>query len=258
MPWDPDTYLAYADERALPFHHLVAAVAHLRPLRVLDIGCGPGALTATLLERWPDARIVGIDSSAEMIDLANRRAVAPRLCFELADIATWSTETRFDLVLSNACFQWIEDQSRLLDDLLALMADGAALAFQVPANHDRPSHTILAELCASERWRDRLGGAFRVHVRDPEWYVGQLEARRLQPTVWRTTYLHRLEGEDPVLEWVKGTTLRPVLARLEATETADFLAEYSSHLRAAYPQQHGLTTFPFTRTFVIARTSGGF
>ena len=248
--WDPDQYLAYADERALPFHHLVAAVAHLKPQRVLDVGCGPGALTVTLLEQWPEARIHGIDSSAEMVKHAQRRAISERLDFELADVVVWTSDQPYDLVLSNACLQWIPDHRHLLDQLAKFMTERATLAFQVPANHDHPSHTILAELCASEGWRSALAGAYRVHVQAPEWYTDELHGRGFDITAWQTTYIHRLEGDDPVLEWVKGTTLRPVLDRLGEAQTEAFLDEYGAQLRAAYPEKNGVTVFPFTRTFV--------
>ena len=252
MPWDPGQYLAYADERALPFHHLVAGLARLRPRRVLDIGCGPGALTATLLELWPAAEISGIDRSPEMIELARRRAVPDRLRFELADITTWDPAESFELILSNACFQWIEDHRRLLRRLEGMLTDAGTLAFQIPANHDRPSHLILAELCSSDRWRPELRDALRFHVKTPQWYLHELEARGLAATTWQTTYLHRLEGEDPVLEWVKGTTLRPILDRLDDRQARAFLSDYGARLRAAYPARGGITEFPFTRTFVVA------
>lgn len=130
--WDPGQYLAFADQRALPFHHLVAALRSLQPRLVLDVGCGPGGLTATLLERWPMATIFGLDSSAEMIEHARRREIPGRLRFELADVRTWSTDTSFDLILSNACLQWIADHERLLGHLIGMMARRATLAFQPP------------------------------------------------------------------------------------------------------------------------------
>ena len=252
MPWDPDRYLAYADERALPFHHLVAAVAHLHPRRVLDIGCGPGAMTTTLLARWPSATVHGIDSSVEMIEHARRRAVGHRLSFERVDLTDWTAAEPFDLVLSNACFQWIEDHAKLVDDLMTLMTETATLAFQVPANRDHPSHTILAELCSDSRWRQLIGDTVTVNVESPDWYQDQLVDRGFHPTVWQTTYFHRLQGDNPVLEWVKGSVLQPVLERLDPGQTDTFLGEYDDRLRQAYPARDGVTVFPFTRTFVVA------
>lgn len=255
MPWDPDQYLAFADERALPFYHLVAAVRQLRPDRVLDVGCGPGVLTATLLERWPAAEILGIDSSAEMIGLARRRAIPDRLAFAHADIRDWQPPQPVDLILSNACLHWVPDHQRLLPRLVSMLSPAGSLAFQVPANHDRPSHRLLAELCESARWRDRLEGAVRVHVGEPGWYADELERLGFSPTVWQTTYRHRLTGADPVLEWVKGSTLRPVLDRLDPDERGAFLEEYGALLRGAYPARDQVTVFPFTRTFVAALRS---
>ena len=132
------------------------------------------------------------------------------------------------------------------------MTERATLAFQVPANHDCPSHTILAELCASEGWRNALADAYRVHVQAPEWYTDELHGRGFDIIAWQTTYLHRLEGDGPVLEWVTGTTLRPVLERLDAEHSQAFLTEYGARLREAYPAKDGTTVFPFTRTSVVA------
>lgn len=252
MPWNPDQYLAFADERALPFHHLVAAVKHLRPRRVLDMGCGPGSLTATLLTRWPSAEILGIDSSPEMIELARRRAVSDRLDFALADLRSWTPDQAFDLIISNACLHWIENHASLIPRLVSMLSDGGTLAFQVPANHDRPSHTILAELCGNDDWRHILGEAYRVHVKSPDWYTLKLDAHGFRAMTWQTTYFHHLEGRDPVLEWVKGTTLRPVLDILDEEQTAAFLSAYGDRLREAYPAHEGVTVLPFTRSFVVA------
>jgi trans-aconitate 2-methyltransferase len=252
MIWDPDQYLRFASERALPFHHLVAAIARLDPRVVVDLGCGPGGLTATLLERWPDAHIVGVDASGEMIAHAQRRAMSGRLDFEVGDVRTWEASEPVDLVLANACFHWIADHRALLDHLLPQLADGGGLAFQVPANHTEPSHTILGELCSSPPWRGQLDGLPRTGVREPQWYLDELDGRGLDVRVWQTTYFHQLEGEDPILEWVRGTTLRPVLERLAKDEHEKFLAEYGGLLRAAYPAREEKTVFPFKRTFVVA------
>jgi trans-aconitate 2-methyltransferase len=249
--WDPDQYLRFGAERALPFRHLTAAIDHLQPAAVVDLGCGPGGLTATLLERWPKARITGIDTSREMVDHAQRREVPGRLTFEIGDALTWRAAHPVDLILSNSCFHWIDDHQALIDHLLPQLAGTGTLAFQVPANHDAPSHTLLRDLCASERWRDRLDGLPRTGVRELTWYLEELGGRGLKPTVWVTTYHHLLEGEDPVLEWVKGTTLRPILERLDNDEQFEFTTTYSSLLRRAYTKNHETTLFPFKRLFVV-------
>ncbi len=252
MRWDPERYLRYSDERALPFRHLVAAVGHLQPGVVVDLGCGPGGLTATLLERWPSAMIFGVDTSQEMIDQARRRQIVGRLSFEIGDARTWRATQAVDLVLANACFHWINDHRELFNHLVPQLADGGVLAFQVPANHTEPSHTILAELCSSPRWRGRLDGLPRTGARKPQWYLGELGGRGLRVDTWQTTYFHHLEGEDPVLEWVRGTTLRPVLERLPDDEHEELLGQYGALLRRAYPTRDGRTVFPFKRTFVAA------
>jgi trans-aconitate 2-methyltransferase len=252
VDWNPKQYLRYSDERALPFRHLVAAIGHLEPRTVADLGCGPGGLTATLLERWPTAHIVGVDTSQEMIDHAQRREITGRLAFELGDARSWRAGQSVDLILSNACFHWIDDHRALFDHLAPQLADGGVLAFQVPANHAEPSHTLLRELCSNPRWSDRLDGLPRTGVREPWWYLAELGDRGLRVTVWQTTYFHLLEGKDPVLEWVRGTALRPVLERLRQEEHETFIGQYGALLRAAYPARDGRTLFPFKRTFVVS------
>jgi trans-aconitate 2-methyltransferase len=255
MVWDPDQYLRFESERALPFHHLVAALTSLYPLRVVDLGCGSGGLTSTLLARWPAATILGIDSSEEMVSRARRQAVGGRIDFLVGDILTWRATEPVDLILANACFHWIEDHRALFDHLLPQLNEDGVLAFQVPANHSEPSHTLLGELCSSSRWRDRLDGLPASGVREPSWYLDELGSRSLEVTAWQTTYFHVLEGEDAVLEWVRGTTLRPVLERLPQHEHVAFLHEYREILRDAYQSHNGRTVFPFKRTFVVARYS---
>lgn len=252
MTWDPDQYLRFGAERSLPFRHLVAAVEHLEPTSVVDLGCGPGGLTATLLERWPRASILGLDTSAEMITHARRRTVPGRLEFTLGDARNWSAPQPVDLILSNACFQWIDDHRTLFDHLIPQLSENGTLAFQVPSNHEAPSHTLLRDLCANARWRDLLAGLPRSGVREPGWYLDELGGRGLAVTVWRTTYDHLLSGPDPVLEWVTGTTLRPVLELLPNGDRVDFLADYGRRLSGAYPSLDGHTHFPFTRSFVVA------
>jgi trans-aconitate 2-methyltransferase len=250
--WDPDRYLRFAAERALPFHHLVASLRHLEPATVVDLGCGTGGLTATLLDRWPAAHIIGVDNSEEMIERARHEAVSGRLQFEVGDVSRWSASYAVDVMVANACFHWIEDHRTLFEHLLPQLAADGVLAFQVPANHTEPSHLLLRELCSSTRWRDRLDGLPSTGIQEPQWYIDDLGGRGLEVTAWLTTYYHALEGEDPVLEWVRGTTLRPILERLPEEDHEVFLGEYGELLRDAYPERGGKTVFPFKRIFVIA------
>jgi trans-aconitate 2-methyltransferase len=156
-------------------------------------------------------------------------------------------------MFSNACFHWIDDHRALFDHLLPQLADGGILAFQVPANHTEPSHTLLGELCSDPRWCGRLDGLPTTGVRKPQWYLDKLGGRGLEVTAWQTTYYHVLEGDDAVLEWVRGTTLRPILELLPAQEHEGFLDAYGSQLRDAYPARDGKTMFPFRRIFVVAK-----
>ena len=252
MFWDPDQYLRFESERALPFRHLVAAVNHLEPSTVIDLGCGPGRLTTGLLDRWPAARVTGVDASEEMIERAQCRAVAGHLDFEIGDVVIWRAREPVDLMLSNACFHWIDDHRQLFDHLLPQLAEAGTLAFQVPANHTEPSHTILGELCSSPRWQDLLEGLPGTGGHEPQWYLDELGSRGLDVDAWQTTYFHSLEGEDPVLEWVRGTTLRPIFERIPEEEHQEFLDDYGALLRGAYSSRNGKTVFPFKRTFVVA------
>ncbi len=252
MTWDPEQYLLFSEERGLPFRHLLAALQHLEPESIVDLGCGSGALTTSLIERWPAARITGIDTSTEMIAHAKRREIPGRLTFEIGDATIWRAPHPVDLLLSNACFQWIDNHRALFDHLLPQLAAGGTLAFQVPANHAAPSHTILRDLCSSPRWRDQLDGHPQTGVQDPGWYLEELGNRHFAVNAWETTYHHVLGGENPVLEWVKGTTLRPVLERLGRKEQLEFTSSYGGLLRKAYPAIDGRTTFNFNRLYVVA------
>ena len=254
--WDAEQYLRFADERARPFFDLVERIDHSAPRRVVDLGCGTGGLTATLLERWPEAQITGIDSSEEMIGRALKRAIPGRLEFERTDIAAWCAAEPLDVIVSNACFHWIPAHRRLLENLVAHLAPGGVLAFQVPDNFDAPSHTIVREITTGPAWRDRLGDLPQAAVESPGWYAETLMHLGLDAKVWRTTYKHLLEGENPVLEWLSGTTLRPVLARLDGDERDRFINQLGPLLASAYPQGPGGTLFPFRRTFVVAHLPG--
>lgn len=254
--WDPDQYLVFGDERARPFVDLVRRIDVESPRRVVDLGCGPGNLTTLLAQRWPGAVVTGIDSAPEMIEAAQTRAT-PGLDFAVADLRSWTPAGPLDVVVCNATLQWVPGHPALLERFVGWLAPGGCLAFQVPGNFRAPSHRILAELRRDPRWSGQVGeGADRhLEVEDPASYAAALLDGPVPLAVdaWETTYLHVLHGPDPVLEWVKGTGLRPVLARLDDTGRTAFLAEYGARLRAAYPSRaDGCTPFPFRRIFVVA------
>ena len=251
MRWDPLQYVRYADERGRPFHELVARVRAEAPRRVVDVGCGPGTLTATLAQRWPSASVEGLDSSAEMIDSAAPLA-REALTFRLADAATWTPQD-VDVIVSNALLQWVPDHETVLARWAASLPTDGWLAFQVPGNFDSPSHVLMRELASSARWSPQVGDVLRHAdaVSTPARYAALLHESGLAADVWETTYLHVLHGEDPVLEWVRGTGLRPVLAALPPDDAAEFSATYAEQLRAAYPSSGGRTLFPFRRIFAV-------
>ncbi|MFE6053432.1 methyltransferase domain-containing protein [Kitasatospora sp. NPDC056446] len=254
--WDPAQYLRFADERTRPLRDLLArvpALPHPGEERILDIGCGPGNSTAVLRERWPHARLTGIDDSAPMLATA-RTEGEPTADYLLADARDHDpAPARPDLIVSNAALQWVEGHLGLVPRWAAALRSGGAVAFQVPGNFDAPSHTLLADLRRSARWRALTGeDAVRPGVHPPERYLDALAAAGCRPDVWETTYLTLLPGPDPVLEWVKGTALRPVLSRLaDPADRAAFLAEYGRLLREAYPAGPSGTVFPFRRIFAV-------
>lgn len=258
--WDPQQYLRHADHRTRPFHDLLARIGplpHESAPRIADLGCGAGNVTALLGHRWPGARITGYDSSPRMLERARTHA-GPLLDFAEADAASWEPTETYDLIVSNALLQWVPGHTARFPHWLDALAPGGTLAFQVPGNFDAPSHTLMRELAGSPRWHDRLGGLLRHAdaVHSPTAYLDHLTAPGRTVDVWETTYLHLLQGEDPVLDWVKGTGLRPVLDALaDDPEARDaFLTEYRDLLRTAYPAYPHGTVFPFRRIFAVART----
>lgn len=251
MRWDPLQYGRYADERARPFFELTARIEADAPQVVVDLGCGSGELTVTLAERWPQALVRGIDASPEMIGQARHEGAVE---FSVGDAAEFSA-AGIDVLVSNAALQWVPSHRELIARWSAQLATGGWLAFQVPANFDAPSHVLMRELAASAQWRDRLAGVLRGSdsTAPPEEYLELLSAAEMEVDVWRTEYLHVLQGEDPVLEWVGGTALRPVLAALSPPEAEAFTSQYATALRSAYPRRPYGTPFAFARTCVVAR-----
>ncbi|PWI16124.1 trans-aconitate 2-methyltransferase [Streptomyces sp. Act143] len=261
--WDPAQYLRHADHRARPFADLLARVPDppSAPARVADLGCGPGNVTALLADRWPTARITGYDNSPEMLDKAHTEHAGPtpgggRLDFAHADVRTWAPTGTYDLIISNATLQWVPGHVERFAEWIGALAPGGTFAFQVPGNFDAPSHRLMRELAEAAG----LPVALRHDdaVLTPEAYLVHLTALGCTADVWETTYIHLLTGEDPVLDWVKGTGLRPVLTALADDPAAreTFLSAYRAALRDAYPAGPHGTPFPFRRIFAVARKEG--
>ncbi|MCW2815819.1 MAG: Trans-aconitate 2-methyltransferase [Nocardioides sp.] len=252
--WDPQRYLTYADERGRPFVDLLARVGASAPSTVVDLGCGPGNLTALLAERWPDAEVTGLDSSPEMVAAARERADA--VTYEVADLRSWRGSA--DVVVSNATLQWLPGHLDLLPALVASVTPGGWLAFQVPGNFREPSHMLRTELAAEAPYAAHTAGVAVPSSHDPVTYLDVLTALGCEVDAWETTYLHVLSGEDPVFTWVSATGARPTLQALPDDLRPEFEAEFRRRLAAAYPvRADGTVVLPFRRVFVVARVGGG-
>lgn len=260
--WDPARYLQFADERSRPFCDLVARIRTDDPACVVDLGCGPGTLTAWLARRWPGADVLGVDSSPAMIERARTETAAAepgggRLCFQHGDLRDWRPERPVDVLISNATLQWLPGHRRLLPRLVSALRPGGWLAFAVPGNFAEPSHRLLAELATDPRFASDTAGLTWPSSADTLDYLDDLATLGCRVEAWETTYLHVLSGPDPVFAWISGTGARPVLAALPEDRRAIFVAEYQAGLREAYPARPYGTVLPFRRIFVVARRPGG-
>lgn len=253
MAWDPQVYLDFGAERTRPAAELLARVGDDAPVRVADLGCGPGNSTALLAARWPNAAIDGVDNSPDMLATAHKSGVDAS--WVLSDVATWAPDARYDVIFSNATLQWLPGHRTLLPRLLELLVPGGTLAMQVPCNFDQPCHTLIREAAVGKGWAHKFEGARDWwHVLAPQDYFDVLEDRSSFIDMWQTNYIQVLNGEDAVLRWMSGAGLRPYMAVLDEDERVEFLEIYRNRLRAAYPvRRSGRTLYPFRRLFVVAR-----
>jgi trans-aconitate 2-methyltransferase len=250
--WDARQYLQFESERTRPAIDLLARVEGSAS-RAVDLGCGPGNSTELLVARFPAAEIVGVDSSDDM--LAKARARLPNLGFEKADIVSWRPGAPPDVIFANAVMQWapghVGVMTRLIDDL----APGGRLAVQMPDNFDEPTHALMRETAARQPFAAKLVGApaQREAIGAFEDYYAALSSGGARLDLWRTTYAHILESPQAIVEWVKGTGLRPFLAPLTAGEEADYLAAYGAAIAKAYPPMaDGRVVLRFPRLFIVA------
>jgi len=261
--WDPDQYRRFASHRLRPALDLAARLEGLEPRTIYDLGCGTGEIARILAQRWPDARVRGIDSSEAMLDKARAAGTGDRagLSFELGDLASWTPAEPADLLFSNAAYHWIPNHRAVFPHLLDALAPGGAIAVQMPMSWDLPSHRAMREVLelgrsggrpfGSRALRESMG---RRPLLDTAEYYDLLRARAAEVYIWETEYLQSLEGDDAVLEWVSGTGLRPILEGLEGEERDAFLERYRGRLRELYPQRaDGRTLYPFRRLFLFAR-----
>jgi trans-aconitate 2-methyltransferase len=258
MNWDPDSYMEFADLRSRPGLELIARISHPDPEVIVDLGCGPGHLTAVLARRWPNAKVVGIDDSGEMLQRAESQFPShlwPTIEWRHEEIARWAPQHPVSILFSNAALHWLGSHQTLFPRLLATIKPEGVFAVQMPDNWDQPSHRLIGRLVGDPRWSARTAPAFLGHpVAEPAEYRRWLRASTAEIDLWRTTYHHVLEGSDAVLGWVKGSVLRPILSVLEPAESEEFLSELAGAYRTSYPpQDDGGTLFPFSRLFIVAR-----
>lgn len=255
--WSAKQYSKFLNERTRPSRDLLARVALQSPKRVIDLGCGPGNSTEVLVERYPDADISGIDSSADMIRKA--KETLPDHSFEVADLEAFKPDGPVDLYFSNAVFQWLSGKTCLqtITRLVQDLASGGALAFQVPNNLSEPSHVAMSEAATipNAPWaktlehlkqgRDEVPTASELH--------DALSPLCSEVDVWETKYFHVMENHEAIVEWVKGTGLRPFVDPLSEGEKEGYLKEYLARLKEKYPsQKDGRVLLPYPRLFVVA------
>jgi trans-aconitate 2-methyltransferase len=257
MRWSAAQYSRFEAERNRPIHDLLAQITVREAHSAADLGCGPGNSTELLRSRFPDALIVGVDSDPEMIAAARRRL--PGTEFVQADIAGWPHPGPFDVILANASLQWVPDHKTLFPRLLAKLSPGGSLAVQMPDNLDEPAHQLMREIAADGPWAPKLltAAAARAERKSAGWYYALLKDSAETVDVWQTTYTHALTGgADAVVEWFKGTGLRPFLAPLDDAERTAFLDRYRVSIGRAYPPlRDGTVLLPFPRLFILATAS---
>ena len=263
MPdWHPAQYLKFAEERTRPCRDLAARVDLAAPRRIIDLGCGPGNSTEVLATRWPEAELTGLDSSPDMI--AQARAAHPDWTWIGGDIAEWasgagdrllsSAQTcSYDLAFSNAALQWVPDHATVFPRLLAR---ARVLAVQVPGNRDGPAHRIMREVAKGYPLEGRVR---EWHTHDAAFYYDVLATHAARLDIWETEYIHVMDSAEAIVEWYKGTGMRPFLEALDTdTARASFTADYLEAIRAAYPPRpDGKVLFPFRRIFLVAYATSG-
>jgi trans-aconitate 2-methyltransferase len=252
MAWNPAQYELFRAARERPGQDLLAAIPPLAPNQIIDLGCGTGYLTRLLGQNYPHARVTGVDNDKAM--LAKAAAEPSGITWELGDAAQWRPGRPVDLIFSNAALHWLPDHYALFPELAGALSPGGVMAVQMPRNFNAPSHRLLLELATEGPWAEALDGALdHETVLSADAYYRLLRPHCRQIDIWETEYLHILPGANPVLEWVKGTALLPVMTRLDEDVAATFRDLYAERLRQAYPpERDGHTLFPFRRIFIVA------
>ncbi|WP_330213795.1 trans-aconitate 2-methyltransferase [Pseudomonas sp. Z18(2022)] len=251
MTWSAKQYSMFEQQRTRPVRDLVAAIPDGDVRSAVDLGCGPGNSTEVLAERFPKALVTGMDSSDDMLVDARKRL--PTLNFELADIGAWNPAQQFDVILANASLQWLPDHATLYPHLVNQLTEGGTLAVQTPDNLDEPAHRLAREIAADGPWAAKIGAVKHNERHTASYYFDLLSKHCSTVDIWRTTYHHPLAGSAAVVEWFKGSALRPFLAPLTDSEKSAFLDEYLARITQAYPAlADGTVLLPFPRLFIIA------
>jgi trans-aconitate 2-methyltransferase len=251
--WSARQYLKFEDERTRPPRDLLAQVLLQSPRRVVDLGCGPGNSTELLLARYPDAEVTGLDSSPDMLRQARERL--PKCTFEQADLSSWRPRERTELLFANAVFQWVPDHPAVLARLVESLPEGGVLAVQMPDNTDEPALALMREVAGSGPWASTLAaaGAARDDLPTPADYYDLLRPLCSHLDIWHTVYNHVMAGPQGVVEWFKGSALRPFLDALDGGAREAFLADYTARIAKAYPARYdGKALLRFPRLFIVA------
>lgn len=254
MAWSANQYLKFENERTRPARDLLAQVPLESATRAIDLGCGPGNSTELLVERFGKAAVSGVDSDADMLEKA--RARLPGTPFVMADLATWRPVEKADLLYANAVFQWLPNHLPLLAQLMETLNPGGVLAIQMPDNLSEPTHVAMEETGADGPWAEKFadGTLRRAALPSPAEYMDALGPLSSRVDVWHTLYYHPMADAAAITEWVKGTGLRPYLARAGASHEAAFLADYTARIDRLYPPMaDGRRLLAYPRIFIVAQ-----
>ncbi len=251
--WSASQYTKFENERNRPITDLLNHVSSIGINKAIDIGCGPGNSTALLKAQFPGAEVSGIDSSADMIAAAKKRL--PETQFDTVDITQWQDAKTYDLIFANASLQWVPDHVNLFPKLIQKLKKGGFLAVQMPDNFEEPTHRLMRTVAGEDQWKDKLFDATKRVAREgADWYYANLRDKVTSIDIWRTTYFHPLKGgAKAIVEWLKGTGLRPYLDALNENERVLFLSRYEEELSKAYHIfDDGTVLLPFPRFFMVA------
>lgn len=254
VDWNSHLYRQFEDERTRPARDLLARIDLETASLAVDLGCGPGNSTELLVTRFPQATVIGLDTSEDMLKSA--RARLPGCRFEKADIAAWHPGKSPDLIYANASLQWVGDHERLMPRLFSELAPGGVLAFQMPDNREEPSHRLMRETAAEGPWSQIIGdaAAVRLKVLPLAAYYDMLAPGAAAIEIWRTTYHHPMPSAAAIVNWVRGTGLRPFIDPLSEAQQAAFLSDYEKRIGQAYPPHpDGRLILAFPRIFLVAR-----